>query len=409
SFYLELQPNGMSEQEELNEHLIKLGAKHRIPLVATNDCHYLERKDAVAHDCLMCVQMGKLLSDKGRMKHEVDEYYLKSPEEMIEAFKHVPEAIENTIKIAEMCNVTLELNKTYLPKYKVPDGYDLETFLEHQARQGLEERFVEIEEQGREVDKERYLARLEHELKVIKGMDFPGYFLIVWDFINFAKREGIPVGPGRGSGAGSIVAYALRITDVDPLPFNLLFERFLNPERVSMPDFDIDFCMYRRDEVIHYVMEKYGHDNCGQIVTMHQLKARGVTRDVARVLGLSFSEGDQVAKLIPEAVPGKTITIPQAMEQEPRLGELAASDDRVAQLLDIAAGLEGLNRHWGTHAAGVVIGEKPLWEYVPCIRAQNGDLVTQFAKTEVEEAGLVKFDFLGLKTLTVLDQAERLI
>ncbi|PID38421.1 MAG: DNA polymerase III subunit alpha [Proteobacteria bacterium] len=408
SFYLELQPNGLTEQEELNERLIKLGAKLSIPLVATNDCHYLERKDAVAHDCLMCVQMGKQVSDKDRLKHEIDEYYVKSPQEMEQAFHHVPEALENTITIANMCDVTLDLGQTYLPNYKVPEGHDLESFLALQAREGLERRFAEAAALGRTVDKQVYKARLEHELEVIKSMGFPGYFLIVWDFINYAKQQHIPVGPGRGSGAGSLVAYSLRITDVDPLPYNLLFERFLNPERVSMPDFDIDFCMHRRDEVIKYVTEKYGHDNCGQIVTMHQLKARGVTRDVARALGMSFADADRVAKLIPEPIAGKSVSIPEARQQEPKLEELAQADDKVAQLLDIASSLEGLNRHWGTHAAGLVIGEKPLWEYVPCVRGQNGELVTQFAKNEVEEAGLVKFDFLGLKTLTVLSHAERL-
>ena len=408
SFYLELQPNGLTEQEELNEKLIKLGAKLSIPLVATNDCHYLERKDAKAHDCLMCVQMGKLVSDKDRIKHEIDEYYVKSPQEMEQAFAHVPEAIENTIKIANMCDVTLRLDQTFLPAYKVPEGYDLESYLDQQARDGLNRRFNEYGEMGRTVDERTYRARLEHELSVIKQMGFPGYFLIVWDFIKYAKSQRIPVGPGRGSGAGSLVAYALRITDVDPLPFNLLFERFLNPERVSMPDFDIDFCMHRRDEVISYVTDKYGHDNCGQIVTMHQLKARGVTRDVARALGMSFADADRVAKLIPEPIAGKSVSITEARQQEPKLEELAAADERVAELLEIASSLEGLNRHWGTHAAGVVIGEKPLWEYVPVVRGQNGELVTQFAKTEVEEAGLVKFDFLGLKTLTVLDHAERL-
>ncbi|MBW2731853.1 MAG: DNA polymerase III subunit alpha [Deltaproteobacteria bacterium] len=410
SFYLEVQPNGMTEQEELNATLIKLAPKVGLPLVATNDCHYLERKDARAHDCLMCVQTGKLMSDTNRIKHEVDEYYLKTHQEMEQAFAHIPEAIENSIKIADMCNVELDLSQTYLPDYRVPEGHDLESYLEEQVYRGLEDRFVEFGEQEKTVDKEVYLKRVAHELDVIKSMEFPGYFLIVWDFINYAKSQNIPVGPGRGSGAGSLVAYSLQITDVDPIPYNLLFERFLNPERVSMPDFDIDFCMHRRDEVIQYVAEKYGHDNVGQIVTMHQLKARGVTRDVARALGLSFGEADKVAKLIPEAVQGKTVSIPEAMAQEPKLEELAGEDPRVADLLEIATSLEGLNRHWGTHAAGLVIGEKPLWEYVPCVRDQDSrKLVTQFAKTEVEEAGLVKFDFLGLKTLTVLDHAERLV
>jgi DNA polymerase-3 subunit alpha len=408
SFYLEVQPNGLTEQEDLNEKLIKVAAKLDVPLVATNDCHYLERKDAHAHDCLMCVQTGKQMSDKDRLKHDVDEYYVKSPAEMEKAFAHIPQAIENSIKIANMCNLTLDLDQTFLPRYRVPDGFNLESYLEHEVKQGLQQRFFEIEQSGRKINKKDYFDRVDHELAVINKMGFPGYFLIVWDFIKHAKGKNIPVGPGRGSGAGSLVAYALRITDVDPLPYNLLFERFLNPERVSMPDFDIDFCMDRRDEVIQYVAEKYGNDNVGQIVTMHQLKARGVTRDVARALGMSFGDADRVAKLIPEPIAGKSVSIREAIEQEPRLKELAEADGKVSELLEIAERLEGLNRHWGTHAAGLVIGEKPLWEYVPCVRDQStGKLVTQFAKNEVEEAGLVKFDFLGLKTLTVIAHCEK--
>lgn len=405
-FFLEVQPNGLTEQNEVNETLVKLAARTGVPLVATNDCHYLERKDARAHDCLMCVQTGKQVSDKDRIRHEVDEYYLKTPEEMESAFRGCPEAIENTIKIADLCNVELDLSQTFLPRYRVPEGHDLESFLERQVVEGLQRRLAEIPAKARRHPPETYRARVVHELDVIKRMGFTSYFLIVWDFINFAKNRGIPVGPGRGSGAGSLVAYALRITDVDPLRFDLLFERFLNPERVSMPDFDIDFCMHRRDEVISYVSEKYGRDNVGQIVTMHQLKARGVTRDVARAMGLPYGDADRVAKLIPEPIQGRHVSIPQALEQEPRLRELAQENPKVAEVLEIAASLEGLNRHAGTHAAGIVIGEKPLWEYVPCFRGPEGELVTQFAKNEVEEAGLVKFDFLGLKTLTVLAYAE---
>ncbi len=409
SFYLEIQPNGMREQEEVNEALIKLSSKMGVGIVATNDCHYLDRKDARAHDILMCVQMGKMVDDEDRIKHEVDEFYLKSVEEMEQAFGHVPQALETAAAIAEQCNVELELGTPFLPTYQVPEGHDLESYLIHQADQGLKQRFAKSAAKGVDLDQQSYKERLEFELGVIIQMDFPGYFLIVADFMQYAKRQGIPVGPGRGSGAGSLVAYSLGITDLDPIPYKLLFERFLNPERVSMPDFDIDFCMNRRDEVIRYVSDKYGHDNVGQIATMHSLKARGVVRDVARVMALSYAEGDRVAKLIPEPIQGKSVTIPQALEQEPRLRELAESDPKVADLLEIAAALEGLNRHAGMHAAGVVIGEKPLWEYVPCFKGQNGEIVTQFAKEEVEDAGLVKFDFLGLKTLTVLDTARTLI
>jgi DNA polymerase-3 subunit alpha len=408
SFFLELQHNGMPEQDQVNEQLIKLGRKLNVPLVATNDCHYLDRKDARAHDILLCIQTGKMVDDENRMRHETDEFYLKSSEEMEAAFGHVPEALENAAAIAERCNVEIDLSQTYLPRYQVPEGHDLDSYLVDRARQGLDRRFAELEARGLGVDQARYRERLEHELGVITQMGFSGYFLIVWDFIDFAKRKGVPVGPGRGSGAGSLAAYALRITDLDPIPYNLLFERFLNPERVSMPDFDIDFCMNRRDEVIHYVADRYGHNNVGQIATFHSLKARGVVRDVARVMGLSFADGDAVAKLIPESTQGKTITIPMALDQEPRLRQLAEADPKVAEMLEIAAALEGLNRHVGTHAAGVVIGEKPLWEYVPCFK-QNDEIVTQFAKDEVEKVGLVKFDFLGLKTLTILDTARRLI
>jgi DNA polymerase-3 subunit alpha len=400
SFFLEVQPNGLTEQDQLNEELTKIARRHNIRLVATADAHYLERKDAIAHDCLMCIQTGKLVSDTNRLRHEVDEYFLKSQEEMERAFYNLPEALENTVAIAEMCNVELDLNKTYLPSYPVPEQHDLESYLAQLARSGLAARLAELGSVT--VDQEAYEKRLELELRVINTMGFASYFLIVWDFIRFAKEQKIPVGPGRGSGAGSLVAYCLRITDIDPMRYDLLFERFLNPHRVSMPDFDIDFCMNRRDEVIAYVTKKYGRDNVGQIVTMHQLKARGVTRDVARALGMSYAEGDLVAKLIPEPIQGKSLTIPEAMQQEPRLRALAEENAKVAELLEIATGLEGLNRHAGTHAAGVVIGDKPLWEYVPCFGGQNGELITQFAKTEVEEAGLVKFDFLGLRTLTVL-------
>ena len=404
-YFLEVQPNGLDPQNEVNETLVKLAAKLGVGLVATNDCHYVHRKDAVAHDCLMCIQTGKLVSDTKRLKHEVDEFYLKSPEEMTQAFYAWPQAIETAASIAEACDVQLDLSQCFLPRYQVPQGYTLASYLRKLASEGLKRRFAESRDRGQVLDERAYLSRLDSELTVIESMGFAGYFLIVWDFINFAKGRQIPVGPGRGSGAGSLVAYALRITDIDPLPYNLLFERFLNPERVSMPDFDIDFCMNRRDEVIRYVADKYGSDNVGQIVTMHQLKSRGVSRDVARALGLSYGEADKIAKLIPEPIQGRHVSIPQALEQEPKLRALAEENASVKEVLNIASALEGLNRHAGTHAAGLVIGDKPLWEYVPCFRGQNGELVTQFAKNEVEEVGLVKFDFLGLKTLTVIAHA----
>jgi DNA polymerase-3 subunit alpha len=305
-----------------------------------------------------------------------------------------------------MCTVEIELGKTYLPRYRVPEGFDLDSYVEKVARDGLARRVAEARD-GHPLDLDRYRARLEFELGVIKKMGFSGYFLIVWDFINWAKDHGIPVGPGRGSGAGSLCAYSMRITDIDPLPYKLLFERFLNPERVSMPDFDVDFCMNRREEVIQYVTEKYGKTSVGQIATFHQLKARGVIRDVARVLGLPHGDADKLAKLVPEPVQGKSPPLAEAIKAEPKLKEQYDHDPQIRELLDYAKSLENLNRHAGMHAAGVVISEQPLWEYVPCFKGDNGEIISQYAKDEVEKVGLVKFDFLGLKTLTVLDTAMR--
>ncbi|HSK03103.1 MAG TPA: DNA polymerase III subunit alpha [Kofleriaceae bacterium] len=408
-FFLELMPTPTPEQETLNGELVRMSKKLDIPLVATNDCHYVNRTDAAAHDVLMAIQTGKSLKDEKRLKHVVDSYYMKSPAEMEQAFKDVPQAIENTAAIAARCNVKLKLDQTYLPKYQVPEGETLDSYITQIVDKGLERRFRELTGRGIAFDPDRYRERCKIELAVIQKMGFSGYFLIVWDFINWAKEHGIPVGPGRGSGAGSAVAWAMRITDIDPLEFKLLFERFLNPERVSMPDFDVDFCMNRRDEVIKYVQGKYGVDRVGQIATFHQLKARGVIRDIARAMEIPFAEADKLAKLVPEPVQGKSPPVREAIEQTPELKQLYNESPLHRELLDIAAALEGLNRHAGMHAAGVVIAEQPLWEYVPCFRGQNGEIVTQFAMKEAEKAGLVKFDFLGLKTLTVIQTAVRLI
>jgi len=407
-FYLELMPTPTPEQDTLNGELIRMGRKLGIPLVATNDCHYVNRQDAQAHDVLMAIQTGKSLKDEKRLKHVVDSYYMKSPAEMESAFKDVSEAIENTAKIAAQCNVKLKLDQTYLPKYKVPDGETLDTYIASIVEKGLDRRFREFAARGVKFDPDQYRERCKVEIAVIQKMGFSGYFLIVWDFINWAKEHGIPVGPGRGSGAGSAVAWAMRITDIDPIEFKLLFERFLNPERVSMPDFDVDFCMNRRGEVIKYVQEKYGQDRVGQIATFHQLKARGVIRDIARAMEIPFGEADKLAKLVPEPVAGKTPPVREAIEQTPELKQLYNESPMHRELLDLAAALEGLNRNAGMHAAGVVIAEEPLWEYVPCFRGQNDEIVTQFAMKEVEKAGLVKFDFLGLKTLTVIQTAVKL-
>jgi DNA polymerase-3 subunit alpha len=416
-FYLEVMDNGIPEQAVLNDELRRISQETGIPLVATGDCHYVQRADARAHDVLMAIQQGRTLADEKRLTHkDIDAFYIKSAAEFEAAFHDLPQALESTVEIARRCNVELDLGKTYLPRYKVPPEFgvgeaaDLDGYCAQIAREGLEVRFREKHGRSEKFDPDQYRARLETELKVLFKMGFAGYFLIVWDFIRYAKDHGIPVGPGRGSGAGSIVAWSMRITDLDPIPYNLLFERFLNPERVSMPDFDVDFCMNRRGEVIRYVIDKYGKDNVGQIVTMHQLKSRGVIRDIGRAMGMPYGDVDKIAKLVPEPVQGKAPTLDEALEQEPKLRELY--DDKTGpyrELLEIGRALEGLNRHAGMHAAGVVIAEKPLWEYVPCSRGPEGEIVSQFAMNEVAEAGLVKFDFLGLKTLTVIDIAVRLI
>jgi DNA polymerase-3 subunit alpha len=430
AFFLELQSNGMPEQVDVNAKLAQLARDESIPLVATADAHYVRREDAKAHDVLMCIASNKTFQDPKRLKHDTDGLFITSGEDMLAALPQYREAIDNTLRIAEQCNVELTLGKSYLPRFALPEGTSEDEYIEKLARQGLDARFREIE--GRYPhDRDAYRQRLEMELAVIEKMGFSGYFLIVQDFINWAKRQSVPVGPGRGSGAGSIVAWSLRITDLDPIRWNLLFERFLNPERVSMPDFDVDFCQNRRDEVIGYVREKYGRDNVGQIITFGSLKARSVIRDVVRVMGLPFAEGDRIAKLVPDPVQGKTPPLKELVfgtdkaSPEPRLEDLHKNPSVIQQwvdekgkqetittrdLLDIGMALEGLNRQAGIHAAGVVIADKPLWEYVPAYQDDKSDmLVSQFAKDEVEAAGLVKFDFLGLKTLTVIDDALRLV
>jgi DNA polymerase-3 subunit alpha len=404
NFFLEMQPNGLEEQEQVNGHLQELSRKTGIPLVATNDCHYLNQTDARAHEILMCVQQKKTIHDEKRLHHRNEAFFVKTPAEMEAYFKHIPEAMENAARIAELCNVEFKLGQTFLPKFQVPDGMTAESYLQTVAEEGLKKRIEEAHRRGDRVDGDAYAARLALELGVIQKMQFAGYFLIVWDFIRYAKDHRIPVGPGRGSGAGSLVAFCMRITDIDPIANKLLFERFLNPERVSMPDFDVDFCMNRRDEVIAYVTDKYGKDNVGQIVTMHQIKARSGVRDIARAMAIPFAEADKVAKFVPEPIQGKTPPIAEAIEKEPRLKALYDESPIYRELLDVAKGLEGLNRHAGKHAAGVVIGDRPLWEYVPCFRpaGEEAGIVTQYDKDMVEKAGLVKFDFLGLKTLTVI-------
>jgi DNA polymerase-3 subunit alpha len=411
NFFLEVQPNGLEEQEKVNGHLQELAKKTGIGLVATNDCHYLNQNDARAHEILMCVQQKKTIHDDKRLHHRNEAFFVKTPGEMDAYFSHLPEAMENAARIGELCKVDFKLGDTFLPKFQVPDGMTAESYLQAVAEEGLKKRFEEANRRSQRINEDVYRARLELELGVIQKMNFAGYFLIVWDFIRYAKDHNIPVGPGRGSGAGSLVAFCLRITDIDPIENKLLFERFLNPERISMPDFDVDFCMNRRDEVIKYVTEKYGKNNVGQIVTMHQIKARSGVRDIARAMAIPFAEADKVAKFVPEPVQGKSPPIAEAIEMEPRLKALYDENPTYRELLDVAKGLEGLNRHAGKHAAGVVIGDKPLWEYVPCFRpaADDEGIVTQYDKDMVEKAGLVKFDFLGLKTLTVIQTCLDLV
>ncbi len=409
AFYLEVQDHGFPEQPILNGILRQYCQDLDLPRVATNDAHYPKRDDASAHLHLCCIGAGKTIEAMKEGDHGSQEIFLKSPSEMLQTFRDDPIALKNTLAITEQIELKLKLGIPMLPTFQVPDGSSIDDHFRHVSREGLERRFKEFDLIGKRVDQAGYRQRLEWELDVICKMKFPGYFLIVWDFIRYAKEHGIPVGPGRGSGAGSIVAYALRITDLDPLPYNLLFERFLNPERVSMPDFDVDFCMDRRQRVIEYVAEKYGMTSVGQIATFAELKAKSVIKDVGRVMGVSPAETQRLSNLIPMKSPGQTYSIPESLEREPKLKALSDTDPRIKELLDQATKLEGLTRQAGMHAAGVVISEGPLWDHVPCFTGANGELVTQYYKDDVELAGLVKFDFLGLKTLTVIDIAVQLI
>ena len=402
-FYLEVQANGLEHQRIANAGLIEIHKKLGIPLAGTNDCHYLKKEDARPHELMLCLQTGKTLSDPARMKFDTDELYVKSTEEIAPAFAEFPEAVANTCRIADHCELELALNKTHLPQYKAPEGYTRESYVEHLAVEGLKSRLTE---RPSTIPSTVYDQRLREELMVICSMGFAGYFLIVWDIIRFARSRNIPVGPGRGSAAGSLVAYALRITDLDPLVYTLLFERFLNPERVSLPDIDMDFCMDRRGEVLNYVVEKYGSDHVAQIITFGTLGAKAAIRDVGRVLEMPYADADKVAKLVPNQL---NITLEQALEAEPRLRELVETDAKVRELMTVARSLEGLARHASTHAAGVVISEEPLTDHVPLYKGANDEIVTQYSMGDVEKIGLVKFDFLGLKTLTMIRRAETLI
>ncbi|BAH08190.1 DNA polymerase III subunit alpha [Clostridium kluyveri] len=396
-FYLELQYHGIEEQLKINQELISMSKELNIPLVATNDVHYIRKEDYRSHDVLLCIQTGKTVDEEQRMRYPSDEFYLKSPEQMYEMFSHVPEALENTVKIADQCSFDYEFHNSKLPKFPLKEGIDPYEYMKELCYKGLKKRYKNIDD--------NLINRLEYELDIIKKMGYVDYFLIVWDFISFAVQNGIMTGPGRGSGAGSIVAYTLGITKVDPIKYNLIFERFLNPERISMPDIDSDFCYERRGEVIDYVVGKYGKNNVSQIVTFGTMAARACIRDVGRAMNYPYGEVDRIAKMIPTIL---NITIDKALEINPELKGAYEEELRTKELIDVARALEGLPRHTSTHAAGVVIASKPLVNYVP-LQKNEGNIVTQFTMNTLEELGLLKMDFLGLRTLTVLRDALTMI
>ena len=406
NFFLEMQYQGIEEQQVVNVGLQPIARDLNLNLVVTNDVHYLQNSDYKPHDILLCIGTGKTVADEDRLKYHGDQFYLKTAEEMAVVFKDFPEALANTVRIAERCHVDLSGTINHLPNFEVPAGFTLDEYFEHVVRQGFEQRLPRLRELtargvlSHTIDE--YERRLTYEIEMIKQMKYPGYFLIVWDFIRYAREQGVPVGPGRGSAAGSFVAYCLRITDVDPIEYDLIFERFLNPERVSLPDIDIDFCERRRGEVIDYVTRKYGRENVAQIITFGTMKARAVVRDVARVMDIPYADADRVAKAVPPAL---DMTLAKALEESPPLKELQQKDPRVKELLEVAQRLEGMTRHASVHAAGVVIAPRPLTEFVPLYKSQKDEIVTQWAMKEVERVGLLKMDFLGLSTLTLISDA----
>ena len=408
NFFLEMQWHGIDEQRLVNAGLPAIARDLQLPLVCTNDVHYLRESDAHPHDILLCIGTGKAFSDPKRLRYDAKQFFLKTAAEMAEVFKDFPDTLVNTVRIAERCDVRLEEGQNYLPNFDVPPQFTLDDYFEHVAREGFEHRLPRLR-QLRDTGLLRhtideYEKRLSYEIAMIKQMKYPGYFLIVWDFIRYAREQGIPVGPGRGSAAGSLVAYSLRITDVDPLDFNLIFERFLNPERVSMPDIDIDFCERRRGEVIDYVTRKYGRENVAQIITFGTMKARAVVRDVGRVLEMSFADVDKVAKQIPAAL---DMTLDKALEESEQLRQMEVNDPKVKELLDAARRLEGMTRHASVHAAGVVIAPHAITEYAPLYRGAHDEIVTQWSMKDIERVGLLKMDFLGLSTLTLIDDCVK--
>ncbi|VAX13441.1 DNA polymerase III alpha subunit, partial [hydrothermal vent metagenome] len=401
----------MADQKKVVREMLRLAKETGLPLVATNDAHYLKKEDAQAHDVLLCIGTGKLVSDPDRIKYPGKEFYVKSPDQMKALFAEIPEAISNTVKIADQIGFSFEEGKYHLPDFHIPGDTTVSSYLEQITLHGMELRFIAYEKRGRPVDEEKkkeYLARIDMELSVIRKMGFPGYFLITWDFIKHARDMGVPVGPGRGSAAGSMVAFALSITNIDPFEYGLIFERFLNPERISMPDIDIDFCMDRRGEIINYVRDKYGgRSHVAQIITFGRMKARAVIRDVARTMAIPYTQADKIAKLIPTDL---NMTIDIALEKEPRLKKMIDGDKQLEHLIDISRTLEGTCRHASTHAAGVVISPRPLTEFVPLFKpTKSEDVTTQFPMNDIERLGLLKMDFLGLRTLTVINNCVKLI
>ena len=406
NFFLEMQYQGIPEQKVVNTGLAPIAKELGIPLVCTNDVHYLRQTDSHPHDVLLCIGTGKNVQDKQRLRYHGDQFYLKTAEEMAAVFGEFPEALRNTVLIAERCDLDLSGSETHLPNFEIPEPYTADGYFERVVREGFETRLTRLRELDTQAvlanSLDAYEARLAYEIDVIKRMKYPGYFLIVWDFIRYAREHGIPVGPGRGSAAGSLVAYCLQITDVDPLEFGLIFERFLNPERVSLPDIDIDFCERRRGEVIEYVTRKYGRENVAQIITFGTMKARAVVRDVGRTLGMSYADVDRVAKQIPPAL---DMTLDKALEENPTLKGMWQQDERVKELVDVAKRLEGVTRHASVHAAGVVIAPRPIADFAPLYKSQKDEITTQWAMKEIERVGLLKMDFLGLSTLTLLQDA----
>ena len=407
NFFLEVQNNGIDVQETVNRALLDMSQRLSIPLVASNDCHYLDKADVRAHDVLLCVQTGKTVHENDRLKFGTDQLYLKSKAEMYDAFKDYPGALENSVNIAKRCNIEFDFDSYHFPKFDVSPDHTVDEIFEDMVRDGFKGVLERIKTKNPDIDEKLYVDRIENEIGLIKSMGFPGYFLIVADFIRYAKKKGVPVGPGRGSAAGSLVAYSLGITDLDPIEHGLIFERFLNPARKSMPDIDVDFCINGREDVFKYVIEKYGGgDFVAQIITFGKLKTRAVIRDVGRALDIPLNEVDAIAKMVPDVL---NISLDNALEQEPRLRDLTKKKPEVADLISICRVLEGLPRHASTHAAGVVIADRALTEYMPLYKGKKGEVVTQFDMKCVEKIGLVKFDFLGLRNLTVIANTLELI